>query len=82
MEAISCGTPVLAFPVGGLPDLVRPGLTGWLADEPTSAALTVALNDAIRESRSIGKSCREIAEREYPMDLQAERYLNLFNELL
>ena len=29
MEAIACGTPVVAFPVGALPDLIEPGVTGF-----------------------------------------------------
>ena len=31
LESMSCGTPMVSFDVGGVPDLVRPGVTGYLA---------------------------------------------------
>jgi glycosyltransferase involved in cell wall biosynthesis len=49
MEAIACGTPVVAASVGGLSDMVCHGQTGWLADEASPAALAgvheMAFND-------------------------------------
>ncbi len=46
-EAISCGTPVVAFPVGGLPDLVRDGATGWLADEQSPESFGQTIDRAL-----------------------------------
>jgi glycosyltransferase involved in cell wall biosynthesis len=39
MEAFSAGVPVLAFPTGGIPEIVEDGRTGFLAAESTPAAL-------------------------------------------
>lgn len=39
LEALACGTPVVATPVGGLPALVQDGRTGFVATEGTPAAL-------------------------------------------
>ena len=33
MEAIACGTPVIAFPAGALADIVEPGVTGYLVED-------------------------------------------------
>ena len=43
IEAIACGLPVIARPVGGLPGLVRPGVNGtlWSGEDPESLALAV-----------------------------------------
>ena len=84
VEAISCGTPVVAFPVGGLPELVRPGLTGWLAREVSPVALADAIQDALHGLQSgfdMRASCRSIAEVEYGIELQTTRYLDAFRSL-
>lgn len=84
LESLACGTPVVGLPIGGVPDVVRPGLTGWLAREATGPGLVVALEEAWRflaEGKSLRDSCREVAEHEYALQLQASRYLELFEEL-
>ncbi len=52
MEAMACATPVVGSRVGGIPDMVRPGDTGWLVPvEDTAAladALTAVLDDPAR----------------------------------
>jgi glycosyltransferase involved in cell wall biosynthesis len=47
IEALSLETPVVAFPVGGLPDYVINGQTGWLAHEVSVKALTQSLHQAL-----------------------------------
>jgi glycosyltransferase involved in cell wall biosynthesis len=84
LESIACGTPVVAFAVGGVPEAVREGQTGWLAAETTSEALAAVLSRAIAEVRSgldLRASCRRVAETEYSPELQASRYIKLFHEL-
>ena len=76
LEALACGTPVLAFPIGGLPDIVRPGTTGWLASEVSAAALAETLLVALSQPSSpeLRATCRRVAATEYAMELQAQRY--------
>jgi glycosyltransferase involved in cell wall biosynthesis len=81
IEAFACGTPVLGFPIGGVPEMVRPYKTGWLANELSSQALAVALEavlDEVKHGVNLSDSCRAVAETEYGDDLQARRYLSLF----
>ena len=84
MEAMACGTPCVGFAIGGVPDMVRPGKTGWLAHQVTAQALASALDTAlkdIQQGEDLRVSCRSIAEAEYDEALQAQRYLALFNQL-
>jgi glycosyltransferase involved in cell wall biosynthesis len=76
LEAMACGVPTVAFPVGGLPDMVRPGISGWLAKSLSAEALAVALVEAFSSEpgRQLEVTCREMAVREYTPDLQARRY--------
>jgi glycosyltransferase involved in cell wall biosynthesis len=81
MEALACGTPCAAFPIGGLPDMVRNGVSGWLASEVTAQALANAVGlglDSIMNGTDVREGCRKLAENEYGSRLQAQRYLELF----
>jgi glycosyltransferase involved in cell wall biosynthesis len=82
---MACGTPMISFKIGGVSDLVRPGITGYLA-KPGDAddfcrGIVELLGDAnLREQMS--QNCRVIALKEYPLALQAERYLKLYGQML
>lgn len=81
MEALACGTPCAGFEIGGVPDMVRPGLTGWLAQDVSPEALANVIDDAVAaigQGMGLRASCRAIAEAEYADTLQAQRYLHLF----
>ena len=84
LESLACGTPVAAFPIGGVPDMVRPGQTGWLADEASPSALARAIDQALEEladGLDLRSICRDIAEREYAETFQVDAYLKLFQQL-
>ena len=84
MEAMACGTPTVAFAVGGIPELVRPGATGLLAAAGDLAAIrhaTAALlrNETMRAE--VSACCRRVAVNEYELTLQARRYMELYESL-
>lgn len=83
-ESMACGTPMVSFAVGGVPDLVRDGETGFSAPAEDVDAfvqrLRQLLEDAVLLER-MQRRCREIAVAEYSIELQAKRYVNLFNQL-
>ena len=41
IEAMACGTPVLAYNRGSVPEIIDPGLTGFVVEDETSAAAVV-----------------------------------------
>ena len=82
---MACGTAVLAFAVGGIPELVRSGETGYLAASGDTDALARGvdwlLSDDERRERLGRAAAAEIA-RNYQLRTQAERYHALYLELL
>lgn len=85
LEAFACGTPVVGFAVGGIPEMVRPGLTGQLAAPGDVAGLADAMRTLLRDDtqrRTMSAACRRIAVEEYALPIQAERYAALYRSLL
>lgn len=85
LESMACGTPMVSFRVGGVTELVRPGVTGYLAEPENiedfrAGIVKLLLDDSLRNHMS--QRCREIAVQEYPLELQVQRYINLYQELL
>jgi glycosyltransferase involved in cell wall biosynthesis len=64
-ESLACGTPVLAFAVGGISETVIPGKTGFLALHVGADCLREALDDALSDENrlcNMRKECRRFAE--------------------
>jgi glycosyltransferase involved in cell wall biosynthesis len=85
IESIACGTPVVSFDVGGMPDAVRHMETGYLAKLADADALaegirTLLVDEELRRRLSV--NCREVAEREFSTDVEARRFVELYEEVL
>jgi glycosyltransferase involved in cell wall biosynthesis len=76
MEALACGTPVIASCVGALPDIIEHGRTGYLvknADEMAEAIEAVATLDP--------QVCRATARRRFGMERMIGDYFELYAHL-
>ncbi len=85
LEAMACGTPVVAFEVGGLAEVVRPGVSGALArpgDVDHIIAATVELLESGERLREMAAQCRALAVSQFDLALQAARYWDLYRLLL
>ncbi len=84
LEALACGTPVVASAVGGIPELVEPGRTGWLAPVGDADALAThaarLLLDPDQQARFSQSAVERIA-RDFDFDRQVRAYLEWFQEL-
>lgn len=83
LEALACGTPVVATPDSGAVDVVQPLEAKWLADAVTAPALARAVERALQTlavERDLPGRCRAHAER-YAWDRIAERYETLYASL-
>lgn len=72
-ESLACGTPVISCPRGALPEIVRPGLDGFLIgsiEEGCAAVERVATLDRT--------ACRRRAEDHFSADVVVTRYLDLY----
>lgn len=81
IESHACGTPVVAFDIGGLPDIVTSGETGWLAspfdtDDLARGVLWV-LEDSARWS-ALSSAARASAMAKYSPQVVAAQYLSVY----
>jgi glycosyltransferase involved in cell wall biosynthesis len=83
LEAMAAGVPVAAARVGGVPDLVRHGETGWLLDPLDIASIAEAMKRLIENADPSlpGRAQAEALERFHPRKI-AERHLEIYREVL
>jgi glycosyltransferase involved in cell wall biosynthesis len=72
IEAMACGTPVIALSGGSVDEIVRDGVTGWICRDVEDMARRAA-DPGVPPSR-----CREEAERRFSVERMAERYEGLY----
>ena len=85
LESLACGTPIAAFDAGGVGDMVRHMETGFLARSHDIADLAQGLIQLLSNSelcQRLSARAREVAVGEYSQDLQATRYMELYEELV
>jgi glycosyltransferase involved in cell wall biosynthesis len=83
LEAMACGTPVVATSVGGIPEQVEEGRTGILvrAGDPDGMAAGIAqllLDSGVREG--MGKMAAESARRRFDLGRHVDAYLDWYYE--
>ena len=85
LEAMASGLPVVATPVGGTPELVRDGETGYLVPVDDSEALAAALNSVLDDrprARDMGRRGRAAVEAGYGWDAATDRTEAVYREVL
>ena len=84
LEALCCGTPAIAFDVGGVPDAVQHETNGLLVAPANADALAEAmarLSSSPELAARLRENCRSDAPERYALAAQARRYAALYEQL-
>lgn len=84
-EAMACLTPVVAFDVDGLREVVQDGVTGFLVPPRSAEGLTDAMLRLLEDDdqrREMGRRARERMKERFNIETQALRYLDLYRDVL
>lgn len=76
-EAMACGTPVVAFRRGSVPEIVEDGRNGFIVDDIDGMAEAVKKIDTISR-----RECRRSVEKKFSIDKMVDGYENAFREIL
>jgi glycosyltransferase involved in cell wall biosynthesis len=76
IEAMACGTPVIAFDGGAVPEIVRNGVNGWICADVAEMAARAATATATP------RACRDFVEARFSIDAMTDRYLNVYEHAL
>jgi glycosyltransferase involved in cell wall biosynthesis len=74
IEALACGTPVISYPGGAVPEVLEHGVTGFIVNDQQQAIAAARRIDRIDRRR-----CRESFEQRFTAGVMAERYLQVYN---
>jgi glycosyltransferase involved in cell wall biosynthesis len=77
IESMACGTPVIAFDRGSMPEIIRHGETGYIVDDIEGAINAVASVTSINRS-----TCRADVEKRFSNSRMARDYVRVYQEIL
>lgn len=77
IEAMACGTPVIAFNRGSVPEVIENGVSGFVVEDELSAIAAVKRLDSLSRAK-----VRETFETRFSSKVMAARYVQNYEELL
>lgn len=77
VEAGACGTPVVAFNKGSMPELIADGENGFLVDDVSAAAVAIDRLKTISRDR-----CRALVAERFSQDQMVENYLAVYRQII
>ncbi len=77
VEALACGTPVIGYPLGAVPEIVRDGVTGFVVGDADAAVEAVGHLEALDRQQ-----CRADVEQRFTVARMTRGYLDVYEELM
>ena len=77
IEAMACGTPVIAFNRGSVPEVIDDGVTGFIVEDEIGAVAAVNRLHTLPRAK-----VRQAFEKRFSSKVMAQRYVQTYEELL
>lgn len=83
LESVSCGTPVIAFNIGGVPDVIEEGVNGILAREVDAQSLAAAIERFLKGQDQFDRQKISLsAHQRFHFKVQGKAYKDLYGSLI
>ena len=84
MESLSCGTPVITFKTGGIPDMVKHEHNGYLAEYRSSESFADGMEWVINypEKEKLSAQARQTVLDNFSEDIISKKHIELYKQLL
>ena len=82
LEAMACGLPVVAYRVGGLPDIVFDNFNGYLVNSGDIKGLIEKIELAYENKKRLGRNGRWLVEKVFNWEYVTERYIEVYESVL
>lgn len=83
IESLLCGTPVIGFSTGGIPEIVRHGINGYICSEKSTTALSNTISVFLSSRFNFNaEAIRKDALSKYDLKIQAKAYIELYQSII
>ena len=84
LEAMACGTPVLATPVGAIPEVIKDGETGFILEDNSAECIGRNVVRVLNYTNltEVANNTRNLIERKYTYEAAVERYRQILNKVV
>jgi glycosyltransferase involved in cell wall biosynthesis len=85
LEALACGTPVIATAVGGIPEQIEDGVTGFLTPPGDATAMAARIAQLLANTdlcQLMATQAAQVARQRFDLNHQVDDYLNWYQEIL
>lgn len=85
LEAFYCGVPVVAYDVGGISEIVKPGVTGWIPELHDESGFVSAIREALEKNQQVDtivENARRLVAKRYLNKSITEEFVHVYHSIL